>query len=211
MNISHTRIAKVVALILTFVLTQILLGMTFAAPATDRRSEVTAPQAAAILTTQGNKPVTVNGASATSGTTVLTGAMIETPDGISATVTIPGQGALMIAGNTKLALEFSQGQVRVTVIQGCAVLNTKKGTHGEIDNAQGAIGKTDGIVDAFIDTCQKKGTGVVSPGTGTGTGAGTGGGLSTGAKVAIGVAVVGGGVGLAFALRGSNPSPSSPR
>ena len=108
----------------------------------------------------------------------------------------------MIPANSKLALDFSHGQVRVMLLQGCAVLNTKKGTTGEIDNANGVIGKNDGSQDAFIDTCQTR----TSPAS---TG---GGGLSTGAKVAIAAAVIGGGgAALAFGLRGSNPSPSSPR
>src|SRR2546421_4493892 len=157
MNISRTRIANVMSLVLTFVIAQVFLGLTFAAPsAADKRIDVPPPQAAAVLTTQGNKPITVNGGSATSGATILTGAMIETPDGVSASVTIPGQGALMIPANSKLTLDFSHGQVRVMLLQGCAVLNTKKGTTGEIDNANGVIGKNDGSQDAFIDTCQTR-------------------------------------------------------
>ena len=201
MKISKTRVAKIIALLLTFLLTQIFLGLTFAAPgAVNKRGDVPSPQAAAVLTTQGNKPITVNGASTTSGATILTGATIETPDGVSASVTIPGQGALMIPANSKLTLDFIHGQVRVMLLQGCAVLNTKKGTTGEIDNANGVIGKNDGSQDAFIDTCQTR----------TSPAAAGGGGLSTGAKVAIAAAVIGGGTALAFALRGSNPSPSRP-
>src|SRR2546423_2408386 len=142
MNISHTRSAKVISAILTFVVAQVFLGLAFAAPgAADKRIDVPV-QGGAVLTTQGNKPIMVNGASATSGATILTGAMIETPDGVSATVTIPGRGTLMIPANTKLTIEFDPtGRIRVTLLQGCAVLSTKKGTSGEVDNAQGAIGK----------------------------------------------------------------------
>src|SRR5438093_8536790 len=156
MKISQTRVAKVIALLLTFVLTQIFLALAFAAPGTvDKRIDVAPPQGAAVLTTQGNKPITVNGASAGSGATILTGAMIETPGGVSATVSIPGHGTLMIPANTKLTLEFDQaGNIRVALVQGCVVLNTKKGTLGEVDNAQGTIGKSDGSNDATIDTCQ---------------------------------------------------------
>jgi hypothetical protein len=205
MKISQTRVAKVIALLLTFLLTQIFLGLTFAAPgATNKRIDVPPPQAAAVLTTQGNKPIMVNGATAASGATILTGSVIETPDGVSATITIPGQGSLMLPGNTKLSVAFDNaGHVGVMLEQGCAVLNTKKGTRGEMDNPQGVIGKTDGTQDSFIDTCQNK----IIPAVATG-----GGGLSTGAKVAIAAAVIGGGgAALAFGLRGSNPSRSTPR
>src|SRR5437588_838742 len=138
MNISRTSIAKVISLMLTFVIAQVFLGLAFAAPgAADKRIDGPPPQGGAVLTTQGNKPITVNGVGATSGATILTGATIETPDGVSATVTIPGHGALMIPANTKLTLEFdSAGNVRVTLLQGCAVLNLKKGTRGAVANAQ---------------------------------------------------------------------------
>ena len=199
LNISRTRFAKVISAMLTFVIAQVFLGLAFAAPgAADKRIEVPV-QGGAVLTTQGNKPITVNGASATSGATILTGATIETPDGVSATVTIPGRGALMIPANTKLTVDFDQaGGIRVMLLQGCAVLSTKKGTSGQVDNAQGGIGKSDGSNDASIDSCRTK----TPPAANAGAG-----GLSTGAKAAIAVAALGGGtVALAFALRPDNPS-----
>ena len=199
MNIRHTRGARAIAVLLTFLLTQILV----AAPgAVESRLDVPLPQAAAVLTTQGNKPITVNGASTTSGATILTGAMIETPSDVSATISIPGHGTLMIPAGTKLTLQYDQaGNIRVTLLQGCVVLNTKKGTLGEVANAQGTLGKADGGNDATIDTCQT----ITSPA------AAGGGGLSTGAKVAIAAAVIGGGsAAFLFGFRGSNPSPSSP-
>jgi len=201
MNISRTRITKVISLVLTFVIAQVFLGLAFAAPsAADKRIDVPPPQAAAVLTTQGNKPITVNGASATSGATILSGMTIETPSDVSATVNIPGHGTLMIPANTKLTLEFDQaGNILVALVQGCVVLATKKGTRGEVNNARASLGKSDGSNDATIDTCQTR----TIPATVGG------GGLSTGAKVAIAAAVIGGGsTALAFALRGSNPSPS---
>src|SRR5216683_885231 len=181
MKISQTRVAKIIALLLTILLTQIFLGLTLAAAGTaDKRVDAAHPQAAAVLTTQGNKPITVNGASATSGATILSGAMIETPGGVSATVSIPGHGTLMIPANTKLTLEFDQaGNIRVALVQGCVVLNTKKGTLGEVNNAQGPLGKSDGSNEGTIDTCQTR----------TSPAAAGGGGLSTGAKVAIAAAV----------------------
>src|SRR5437764_3374651 len=201
MNISRTRITKVMSLVLTFVIAQVFLGLAFAAPsAADKRIDVPPPQAAAVLTTQGNKPITVNGASATSGATILSGMTIETPSDVSATVNIPGHGTLMIPANTKLTLEFDQaGNILVALVQGCVVLDTKKGTHGEVNNARASLGKSDGSNDATIDTCQRR----TIPATAGG------GGLSTGAREDIAAAVIGGGTtALAFALRGSNPSPA---
>lgn len=142
----------------------------------------------------------VNGVSTMSGATIPTGATIETPGGVSATIDIPGHGTLMIPGNTKLVLNFDQsGNMSVTLLQGCAVLSTKQGTRGEIDNSGGTIGRSDGSNDAKIDTCQTKGPAKAS-----------GGGLSTGAGIGIGAAGFAGEVTLALALRGSNPSPARP-
>jgi hypothetical protein len=190
----------VLVCILIFAVTQVYLGMAFAAPA-GASSRVTTPQAVSgILTTQGNKPITVNGASATTGATILTGAVIETPDGVTATINIPGHGSVSIAANSRLTISLDPtGNILINLAAGCVVLHTTKGTTGEIDNPQGVVGRTDASKDGRIDTCTTRAAGAAAPG----------GGLSTGAIVAI-AAAVGGGVGLAFALRGSNPSPSRP-
>lgn len=191
----------ILACILIFAVTQVYLGIAFAAPAASG-SRIATPQAlSGVLTTQGNQPVAVNGANATTGATILNGAVIETPDGVTATINIPGHGIITLAASSRVTISLDQnGNVRVSLAQGCAVVHTQKGTTGEIDNAQGMIGKTNPAKDDLVDACPTKVAGAAA----------TAGGLSTGAKVAIAAAAVGGGVGLAFALRGSNPSPSRP-
>lgn len=156
-------------------------------------------QISGILTTHGNKPITVNGVSVTTGATIMSGATIETPDQVTATINIPGHGSLEIAANTKLTLEFDQnGNMKIFLTQGCLTVRTMRGSSAEVDNAQGMIGKTDSSKDDVLNVCP----GAKPPGTGAG--------LSAGAKVAI--AAVGGGVAaaLAFGLRGSNPSRGAP-
>ncbi|MFN2578955.1 MAG: hypothetical protein ABR607_14845 [Pyrinomonadaceae bacterium] len=191
----------ILACIVMFAVTQVYLGLAFAAPAASS-GRITIPQAlSGVLTTQGNKPINVNGASATTGATILNGSMIETPDGVTATINIPGHGVITLAAKSRVILNLDQnGNIRVSLLQGCAVVHTQRGTTGEIDNAQGMIGKTDPAKDDLVDACRTKVAGAVA-------GAG---GLSTGGKVAIAAAVVGGGVGLALALRRSNPSQSTP-
>jgi len=201
MKLERKNAPTIVALILIFAVTQIYLGLAFAAAPSVTTARVIPQQISGILTTQGNKAITVNGASATTGATILNGAVIETPDGLTATISIPGHGVLTIAANSRLTITLDQsGGIQVNLSQGCAVLHTSKGTSGEIDNAQGVIGKSDPAKDGTIDTCPTK----------VASAAASGGGLSTGAKVAIAAAAIGGGVGLAFALRGSNPSTSTP-
>jgi hypothetical protein len=205
MNFKRKRITTAMALFIIFAVTQVYLGISFAATPSNYPA-AGAPQVAAVLTTQGNKPITVNGASAVSGATILSGATIETPDGVTATVNIPGHGLLEIAANTKLSIEIDQnGNIKVNLIQGCAVLHNKKGTTGEIDNAQGVVGKTDGAKDDVIEVC---------PGVKTAGAAAHGAGGLFGLGTAATVAIIGGGVGAAAAIalanRGSNPSPGAP-
>src|SRR5437879_3467468 len=89
MNSRRKRIATATALLLVFAVTQVYLGIISAATkGPSVRTAAGTPQATAILTTLGNKPITVNGASAVSGATILSGATIETPDGVSATINI---------------------------------------------------------------------------------------------------------------------------
>jgi len=87
------------ALFLIFSTIQVYVGVTFAGPQpiTENRKEVSMAspqQATGSLVTQGNKPITVNGVAATSGTTIISGASIETPDGVGGTVNLGTLGSL---------------------------------------------------------------------------------------------------------------------
>jgi hypothetical protein len=205
MTFQTKRSFKMPVILLVLAIMQTYVGAGLAA----RTDAVTnlpaaAQQLSGILTTQDNKPVTVNGASSMSGATILPGSMIETPDGVKATITIPGHGTLEISPNTRLTIQFDQNGITVNLIQGCAVLVNRKGTTGEIDNAQGVIGKTDAAKDGRIDTCPTKVAGVAAAGSGGLFGLGT----------AATVAIVAGGAGIVTAValgsRGSNPSPGTP-
>ena len=208
MNFRYKRMTAAMALFVVFAVTQVYLGVSLAATVGLSNPAVQGRQITGILTTQGNKPITVNGASAVSGATIPNGATtIETPDGVGATVNVPGHGTLQIAPNSKLTIEIDpSGNIKVVITQGCAVLNTKKGTSGELTNAQGQISKADASGDNLIDSCPgKKIAPVVA--------AGGGGlfGLGTAATVAIvGGAIGGTAAGIALANRGTNPSPSGP-
>jgi hypothetical protein len=201
MDSKFKRITSAIALFLALAIGQLYLPVSFA----DSVGNATASpqQATAILTTAGNRPVMVNGASAISGATVLTGAMIETPDKVGASMSIPGHFSLDIAPRAKLTVEFDRNNIRVTLIQGCVVLHTLKGTTGEIDTSRGVAGKSDGSRDNRIDVCD--------PSIATApAAAGGGGGLGTGGTVAI-IAAVAGALALIPLLGGgSNPSPGAP-
>jgi hypothetical protein len=206
MSYRQRKVIPAITLFVIVAITQTYVGVSFAARTAGINALTNAPQAiTGILTTAGNKPIMVNGASANTGATILSGATIETPDGVSATVNIPGHGSLQIAANTKLTLEIDQnGNLKVNLIQGCVGLHTIKGTSGEVDNAQGVIGKTDPAKNGVVETCPVKVAGAAAAGAGGLFGLGT----------AATVAIIGGGVaavaGIALANRGTNASPSTP-
>src|ERR1041384_8183559 len=157
MNSRKKHITILVSLFLVFAMTQVYLTKSLASPQPARDSSASSFPAqqsvTGVLTTQGNQGITLNGAAATSGATVLSGANIETPAGVGATVNIGGVGALQIDPNTKLALVFQNGSIRVTLFQGCVVLNTDKGTNGEVDTTEGVVGRSDGAKAGVIKAC----------------------------------------------------------
>ena len=193
------RTTIAISLFLVFATSQVYLVNSFA--------RVTAPNATAgqqpltgVLSTSGNQAITVNGVSTNPGATILSGASIETPSGVGATIDFGQLGTLQIDPNSRVTVEFQNGSIKVTVLQGCVTLHTKRGTRGEIDTSKGVAGTTDASKDDSERICAP---GAVPPGTSNG-----GGGL--GAKVLVPV-FVGTGVTLALlAWRGNNPSPGTP-
>jgi hypothetical protein len=200
MSSKNKRGIRATTFVLVVAVMQAYVGVGLAA----RTSSITASKArvqnlSGILTTQGNRPITVNGASAVTGATILSGATIETPDQETANINIPGHGSLEIQANTKFTLTFDQNGIKVNVIQGCLVLFTKKGTSGEVDNAQGVVGKSDSANDGRIEVCPTRAAAAAAGGGGLF-------GLGTAATVAI----IGGGVGIAVAIALGTRSSSNP-
>lgn len=190
-------------------------------------TNATAPaqrQIVAKLTTRGNQPIMVNGNSTNSGSTVLTGATIETPDGVGATVDLGPLGKLDLAPNTSVQLDFSDGNVKVKLIRGCAILRTKKDTDGEMTTEQGSAGTTDKKNGGVLDFCLPPGGGSPVAGQAANAGAGAAGATvaAAGGAAAGGIsttAVVLGAIGFGAIIaaafipceRGRNPSPGTPR
>jgi hypothetical protein len=140
------------------------------------------------LTTTGNRPITVNGASAASGATLLTGVTIETPAAVGATVDLGPLGELDIAPNTELTLEYSDGVIKVKLRRGCAIVKTKKNVIGTIDTPQGPAATTDPHTNRKkIDVCFPLGASepIVNQGAAAAAGAGAG-----GANVAAGISTL---------------------
>lgn len=217
------RISIGMALFVSATVTLASVGASFAAPNATMPSARSLPaQIIGVLTTGGNKPILVNGASVKTGASVPSGAMIETPTDAGATLRIAGLGKICIGHDTKLNVQFdSAGGIKIMLTQGCVILETFKGTAGAISTAQGVAGQIDPANGGSLDVCISA-SGAVQTGAASATGVGAkvlDCGIPAGAAAVPGmatstkIAIIGGITAAALTpllFRGSNPSPFVP-
>jgi hypothetical protein len=218
MTSKYQKISSAIALLAVFAVGQVYIGVSFAEPnATHNVSATVAQPLLGILTTSNNRGITVNGANAISGATIPSGAIIETPDGIGATIRI-GSASLCIAANTKLSIEFEGGNIKVTVLEGCVILRTPRGTGGSVNSASGNVGIINANTGGSVDACVRGGAPTVNQGAAVDAGAGASAldcGAAGAAAIPAGIPpaatvafIAGGAAGLYVLFRGGNPSPS---
>ena len=222
---------KALAIFVAFAVAQISIQLSFAGTVSPSYATLVQQQLVVRISTSGNRPILVNGNSTASGGSLATGAVIETPDGVSATIDLGPLGTLDLAPNTKVVLEFEcppppptppapgtepePCKVKVKVLAGCVVLKTKKNTHGQIDTEQQEK------VQESQDDSKKKGGGAplnfCTPGAGAGAAAAAA--TATAAGIGLGTitaVIIAGGLltgGLIFGFSGGtnpNPSPTTP-
>src|SRR6202008_2434556 len=158
MNQKRRNGSRVIAVLILFAVAQIGLQVGLAEPNATTNPTALPQQFVARVTTRNNQPITVNGISANTGASILTGATIETGADQSATVNLGPLGQLDIAPNTKLVLTYDeQGNVKVVIVYGCAILTAKKKTKGEIATEQGTAGKTDPAAGGVLNVCFPQG------------------------------------------------------
>ena len=197
---------RAIAVLLAVALVQVCFQLALATPAA---AAPVPQQFIARLTTTGNQPITVNNASAASGASLLTGATIETPAAVSATIDLGALGTVELQPNSSVQLDFDDtGSVRVKVLRGCVVIKKNGPGEAEVYTAEGASEKTNSNRKG-MGFCYLNG-GLNPIGAATGAAAATGEGLGTAAIVAI---IAGGGAlaaGLIWAFHGDggNPSPA---
>jgi hypothetical protein len=187
MSLRRRKGLKAIAALLLFSVAQIGVQTSFAQPASSGVAPVPTQQFIARLTTRNDQSITVNGNGATTGSSILTDATIETGPDQSATVNLGPLGVLDIAPNTKLVLTYDeQGNVKVMLLQGCAVLTTKKKAQGEVATQQGSAGRTDRKKGGILDICFPPGASgpIVNQGAAAAAGAGAGAGVPAGAAAA---------------------------
>ena len=155
----------------------------------------------ATLHTKNNQPVSINGNPAGTGTTLLTGTTIETPDQTSATIDLGAAGTVEVGPNSKIELTFdADGNVHVKLLRGCA--STKKTANG--------VGEANVFTDTVSDATnprKRQAGGCLLPNGNLGPL--PSGGLTAGATGAIGAGIAGGVILAAILARGGNSSPSN--
>jgi hypothetical protein len=183
MNSSHKRLTIGTSLLVMFSIAQVYIGGSFAG--SDPRSgrpRVVGRVVAGTLITSGKRAILVNGINAVTDATVMSGAAIETPPGVSATINLGGLGRLEIAQSTSLKLDFSDAKIRVTLFKGCVILRARGTTTGTIETPNGVVGGTkDSSKGDGLDVCQPNGAGtpLVNQGAAADAGAGAGSSAST--------------------------------
>jgi hypothetical protein len=201
MNQKRSNGSRAIAALLLFSVTQIGLQVGLAGPNDTINTTPTPQQLVARLTTRNNQPITINGLSVATGASILTGATIETGADQSATVNLGPLGSLDIAPNTKLVLTYDdQGNVKVLIVYGCAILTAKKKTTGEVATEQGSAGKTDPAAGGVLEICFPQGATAPTLGQGVAVGAGAGAGAPAGAAAAGGGGLFGLGVPATIAI-----------
>jgi hypothetical protein len=210
MNTGYSRLSIVTAVFLVLAVTQVYFGtgLAMASPRTEPLGPEP-PPITAILMTRGNRPITVNGGNALSGATILTGSIIETPDQVGGVISLGSLSSLEIEPNSKVKLEFDEnGNLKVTVMRGCATARTKKNVIAQIDTSLGVAGKTDPKSRGFLGVCFPPGATTPTVTTAPAGAAASRAGLGALAFILL----LGGGsvAGILIAFRGTNPSPSGP-
>lgn len=138
------KAVKALAVILAFTFTQVYVSA--ALPAPNPGAVVPQQTLTARLTTKNNQPITVNGNSTGTGATILTGATIETPDQVSASIDLGDAGVIELEPNSKIQIDFDEnGNVRVKVVRGCAVTRKKNNVINELPGEMELYTDTDSI------------------------------------------------------------------
>lgn len=109
------------------------------------------------LITRGNQAVLVNGNIVGTGTTILTGATIQTFNGTRANVRIGSLGDFELSPNSSATLAFegdsASGKITGIVRRGCARLTSNANVDGSLTTPDGIVTKTDSAGPSSVNVC----------------------------------------------------------
>ena len=203
MNLKRRNGSRAIAALLLFFIAQIGLQVGLAEPTVTTTATAILPQTVGRLTTSNNQPIQVNGLSAATGASIVSGATIETGADQRATVDLGPLGTVDIAPNTKFVLTFDeQGNFKALVTQGCVKVTARTNATGEIATDQASLGKTDPATGGVLEMCNNPGAPPVV-GPGVAANAGVGAGAPAGAAAAGGGGLFGLGVPATVAIIGA--------
>jgi hypothetical protein len=175
MTTTRREVKMTIAALLVYSTLQISGQLVFAQPGPSATKVAIPQQFVARLTTRNNRPVTVNGLSASTGAAITSGATIETRADESATVDLGPLGRLDISPNTKVVLTFDErGELKALVMFGCVILTANRNARGEVATEKGIVGTTDPAVGGVIEMCFPPGAEAPIVGQGVAAGAGAG-------------------------------------
>jgi len=212
---------KSVALLLIFCVAQLYVQVNLAAGPIPAAGSIPMPAQGPVgkLVVRGNQPVLVNGNAASDGSSIMAGATLETGDQTSAVIDLGSLGTIELAPNTKAIIDYSNGQIKVKLISGCAIVHSKKGTDSDIATDQGSAAHSNSSHAGLLNVCFPPGaTSPVVNSTGAEAGGAAGGGAAGGSNTALIVSVAAGAIGAVIIgtivanhdSGNGNPSPSTP-
>lgn len=91
-----------------------------------------------------SQTILVNGNNANSGTTILSGSQIQTPDGVEATVQLGSAGKLYIQPNSDLVVTFDSQSVEVKLASGDAFVAANAGVKSSVTTPDGKTAVSSG-------------------------------------------------------------------
>jgi hypothetical protein len=159
MNLKRRNGSRAIAALLLFFIAQMGLQVGLAEPTVPTTATPIILQTVGRLTTSNNQPIQVNGLSAATGASIVSGATLETGADQSATVNLGALGSVEISPNTRVVLTFDdQGNVKALVAFGCVKVIANTNATGEIATEQGSAGKTNPATGGELEISYKPGT-----------------------------------------------------
>ena len=125
----HTRPVRILSLFVLLCVSSVYVFASAPVRANEARS---GKMLIGKLVTNSNRPILVNGGEAITGTTILSGAKLETPAVGGATVQLESLGTVFIAPSSAVSVSFDAKNVTVNVATGYASVATVDGVKGTV-------------------------------------------------------------------------------
>jgi hypothetical protein len=116
----------------------------------------------------GTESILVNGNSANSGTTIISGSQLQTPADVNATVQLGTAGKLYIQPSTNLTVTFDKTNVNVKVTEGTAFVATNAGVKSSVTTPDGMTTTGDPAAPPVPDDTDDPGAVVAAAAVGIG-------------------------------------------